>query len=134
MSRSRCPYFILLALLALTMASSSASAASGTKRTKLKMAPNETAIYVANLHCKSCTKKISRKLYAVKGVVKVRTDLKANVAIVTPQKKKKLDPLALWSAAAASGFPAIKLVGPAGTYLPNPETKAAVKQANPTAN
>ena len=97
-------------------------------QTKLKMAPNETVIYVGDLHCKHCAKKIASKLYAVKGVVKVRTDLKADVAIVTPQTKKKLDPLALWSAAKNSGFPAVKLVGPAGTYLADPKTKAAQLQ------
>lgn len=132
MARYRFFCVILLALFTLSLTSSPASAASGTKNAKLKMAPTETAIYVASLHCQNCAKKISRKLYAVKGVTKVRIDLKANLAIVTPQKKKKLDPLLLWSAAKASGFPAIKLVGPAGTYLPNSKTKAAEKQGNST--
>lgn len=94
-------------------------------KTKLKLAPNDTVIYVGNLHCAHCAKKITGKLYAVKGVVKVRTDLKADVAIVTPQAKKKLDPLALWTAAKTSGFPAVKLVGPTGTYLADPKTKDA---------
>ena len=93
--------------------------------TKLKLAPNDTVIYVGDLHCAHCAKKIASKLYAVKGVVKVRTDIKADVAIVSPQAKKKLDPLALWAAAKTSGFPAVKLVGPAGTYLADPKTKAA---------
>jgi copper chaperone CopZ len=97
-------------------------------KTTLKMAANETIIYVGDLHCKHCAKKIASKLYTVKGVVKVRTDLKADVAIVTPQSKKKLDPLALWKAAQTSGFPAVKLVGPAGTYLADPKTKAAQLQ------
>ena len=94
-------------------------------KTKLKTAPNETVLYVKDLHCKHCAKKIASKLYTVKGVVKVRTDLKADVAIVTPQNKKKLDPLTLWSAAKNSGFPAVKLVGPAGTYVLDPKTKEA---------
>jgi len=127
MSRTKLFSLVLLCLSALTL--SPAFAASSAK-TKLKMTPTETVIYVESLHCKTCAKKIARKLFAVKGVTKVRTDLKANLAIVTPQKKKQLDPLALWSAAQASGFPAIKLVGPAGTYLPNPETKEAEKQAD----
>ena len=94
-------------------------------KTKLKLAPTDTVIYVGDLHCKHCAKRIASKLYTVKGVVKVRTDLKADVAIVTPQNKKKLDPLALWTAAKTSGFPALKLVGPAGTYVPDPKTKTA---------
>ncbi|NOY28911.1 MAG: heavy-metal-associated domain-containing protein [Planctomycetes bacterium] len=130
MSHQRNFRLFLFFLFTITLAVSQTHAASGTK-TKLKKAPNETVIYVGSLHCKTCAKKITRKLYAVKGVTKVRIDLKANLAIVTPQKKKKLDPLALWTAAQASGFPAIKLVGPTGTYLPHPETKAAQKQPNP---
>lgn len=94
-------------------------------KTKLKSTPNETLLYVDEMHCGHCAKKIASKLYAVKGVVKVRTDIKAGVAIITPQNKKKLDPLALWSAAGKSGFPAMKLIGPTGTYVLNPKTKTA---------
>ena len=127
----RTEYFCLLlsVLYATTLASSPVIAANTatTPQSKLKMTRGETAIYVADMHCKTCAKKIARKLYTVKGVVKVRTNVKADVAIVTPQKNKKIDPLALWSAAKASGFPAVKLVGPAGTFVPHPETQAAQK-------
>lgn len=80
----------------------------------LKMAPAETAIFVGDMHCKNCAKKVARKLYAVKGVTKVRTDLKIDVAIVTPQQNKELDAKALWAAAEASGILPIKLIGPGG--------------------
>lgn len=92
-------------------------------KTKLKIAKTDTVIHVGDLHCKHCAKKIASKLYAVKGVVKVRTDLKADVAIVSPQSKKKLDPVALWKAAQKSGFPAVKLVGPDGTYVLDAKSK-----------
>ena len=95
--------------------------------TKLKLGAHETAIYVGDMHCGHCAKKIAGKLYAVKGVVKVRTDVKADVAVVTPQKKKKLDPAALWAAAAKSGFPATKLIGPSGTYVLDKESKKMKK-------
>lgn len=114
---------------ATTPAAASTPATAETKvpkpKTKLKLAKNDTVIYVKDLHCKHCAKKIAGKLYAVKGVVKVRTDLKADVAIITPQAKKKLDPMALWNAANKSGFPALKLEGPAGTYVLDPKTKSA---------
>lgn len=118
---------MLVGTLPTTAAEPSATAAEKATKTKLKIARGETAIYVGDMHCAGCAKKIARKLYAVKGVVKVRTDLKADVAVVTPQKKKKLDPDALWLAAEAAGFPAVKLVGPSGTFIPDPETKAAKK-------
>lgn len=107
------------------------SAKQGTKKaakpkTTLKTAPGDIVIHVGDLHCVHCAKRISSKLYAVKGVVKVRTDLKADVAIITPQKKKTVDSLALWAAAKKAGFPAMKLVGPSGTYVANAKTKEAM--------
>jgi len=93
-------------------------------KTKLKLTKGDTIIYVGDLHCQHCAKSLASKLYTVKGVVKVRTDLKADVAIITPQAKKKLDPVELWKAAGKSGFPAVKLVGPAGTYVADAKTKA----------
>ena len=80
----------------------------------LKLAPAETAIFVGDMHCANCAKKIARKLYGVKGVVKVRSDIKIDVAIVTPQRNQQLDPQALWAAANASGILPIKLIGPGG--------------------
>ena len=121
-------------LLTLVMVATAANAAPSVvvpekvaAKTKLKMAPTDTLIYVGDMHCGHCAKKIASKLYAVKGVVKVRTDVKADIAIITPQKKKTLDPLALWSAANASGFPALKLVGPTGTYVVDADKKTAKK-------
>ena len=57
----------------------------------LKMQNGETAIFVGDMHCANCAKKVARKLYGVKGVIKVRTDIKVDVAIVTPQRNKQLD-------------------------------------------
>jgi len=99
---------------------------------KLKLAPGETALYVADLHCKTCAKKIARKLYVVKGVMRVRTDVKDDVVIITPQKKKKLDVNAIWKAAQKSGFPPKKLIGPQGTYVANPKTKQAQRLPDKT--
>ena len=110
-----------------TQSASSAGAAPASKASqaekKLKLAPNQTAIYFKDLHCKHCAKKVARKLFAVKGVVRVQTDLKTDIAIVTPQSKKKLDPVALWKAGQKAGFPVLKLVGPEGSYEPDPKTK-----------
>ncbi len=102
--------------------------------TKLKIAETDTTIYVGDLHCKTCAKKIARRLYTVKGVMKVRTDVGANVAIVTPQSKKTLDVKALWVAAHKAGFPPVKLVGPAGTFEPDPKTKAPQRVAEQVAS
>lgn len=93
-------------------------------KTKLPIGKTDTVITVGDLHCKTCAKRIAGKLYTVKGVVKVRTDVKADVAIVTPQKKKKLSVKDLWVAAQKSGFQPVLLEGPAGKYEPDPKSKA----------
>lgn len=102
--------------------------------TKLDIGKTDSVIHVGDLHCKSCAKKIARKLYAVKGVVKVRADVKADVVIVTPQTKKTIEVNALWTAAQKAGFPPVKLVGPTGTFEPDPKTKAPVRVAEQVAN
>lgn len=91
----------------------------------LKMREGETAIFVGDMHCAGCAKKVARKLYGVKGVVKVRSDIKIDVAIVTPQQNKQLDPKALWAATEKSGIMPVKLIGPAGVIEADAEAREA---------
>lgn len=126
----RTSFIVLLCLCALpALAAEQAPLSESTdiaavKRT-LKMREGETAIFVGDMHCAGCAKKVARKLYGVKGVVKVRSDIKIDVAIVTPQQNKQLDPKALWAATEKSGIMPIKLIGPAGVI----EADADAKQA-----
>jgi copper chaperone CopZ len=83
----------------------------------VKLAPGETAIYITNMHCPTCAKKIAGKLYRVKGVMKVKTDVKKNLAIVTAQSKKQINPKAAWTAVRQAGFKPAKLIGPNGTFV-----------------
>ena len=99
----------------------------------IKLAPNETAIYVGDMHCATCAKKISGKLFRVKGVMKVRTNVKQHVAIVTPQSKKVVDVKAAWKAVQAAGFEPTKLVGPEGTFVADEKSKEPVKDAESAA-
>lgn len=96
---------------------------------EIKLAPNETAIYVGDMHCATCAKKISGKLFRVKGVMKVRTNVKQHVAIVTPQSKKVVDVKAAWKAVQSAGFEPTKLVGPEGSFTPDEKSKEPVKEA-----
>jgi copper chaperone CopZ len=95
---------------------------------EVKRAPSETVIYVTKMHCPTCAKKIAGKLYRVKGVMKVKTDVKKNVAIITPQSKKQVDVKAAWAAVHAAGFKPAKLIGPQGTYVAQEKSKEPVKQ------
>jgi copper chaperone CopZ len=110
-----------VAVLLLSLAAAPTKAADVPKQpakpAALKLAPGETAIYITNMHCPTCAKKIAGKLYRVKGVMKVRTDVKKNLAVVTAQSKKQVDPKAAWTAVRQAGFKPTKLVGPQGTFV-----------------
>lgn len=83
----------------------------------LKRGTHETLIYVGDMHCSTCAKKVTGRLFRVKGVKQVRTDVAADLALVTPQANKQLDPLALWDAVEKAGFPPTRLVCPSGEYV-----------------
>jgi copper chaperone CopZ len=103
--------------------------AASAKAPELKLAANEVALYVSDMHCAGCAKKIASKLYRVKGVVKVRTYLKQNLAIVTPQAKKQIDVKAAWVAVQKAGFKPTKMIGPHGTFVADEKTKEPLKVA-----
>ena len=103
--------------------------AASAKVPELKLAASEVAIYVSDMHCAGCAKKIAGKLYRVKGVVKVRTNLKQNLAIVTPQAKKQIDAKAAWVAVQKAGFKPTRMIGPQGTFVADEKTKEPLKVA-----
>lgn len=117
---------VLGSVTGLTHAETAPAAA---KPADLKLAPNETAIYVGDMHCANCAKKISGKLFRVKGVMKVRTNVKQHVAIITPQAKKEIDVKAAWKAVQSAKFEPTKMIGPAGTFVADEKTKEPVKEA-----
>jgi copper chaperone CopZ len=83
-------------------------------------AASSMTIYVRDMHCANCAKRIARKLYTVPGVVKVQTDVPSATAIVTPQRDRHPSPRALWEAVEKAEFKPVKLVTPAGTFTAKP--------------
>lgn len=81
---------------------------------------NPTVIYVKDMHCEACAKKIAGKLYGVAGVVSVKTHVKKGIAIVESEANKQASPKALWEAVEAAEFAPIKVAGPMGTYTEKP--------------
>lgn len=79
-----------------------------------------TAIYVDDMHCGECAKKIASRLYGVAGVVEVRANLQKNVAFVIPQKEKNVSPKAVWEAVEKAGFTPVRLEGPQGSFTKKP--------------
>jgi copper chaperone CopZ len=99
---------------------------SGTALTAPQSPPADyVAVYVADMHCAHCAKKVSSKLYTVKGVIKVRTDLKKHLAVVVPAPGKKLSPRVLWEAIEAVKLKPVKIVTAKQTF-----TKKPPKQVN----
>ena len=62
-----------------------------------------TMIFVDDMHCGKCAKKIARKLYTVPGVVTVYADVENNVAMIEPQESNDPSPRALWEAVQYGG-------------------------------
>jgi copper chaperone CopZ len=95
----------------------------------LKAAPGETVVFVEDLHCATCAKKVASLLFKQKGVLRVRTSIKLDAAVVTPQAKKDLDPARAWATLQAAGYQPTRLVGPSGTFVPDGEKKEPLKVA-----
>ena len=60
-------------------------------------------IDVVEIHCSTCAKKLTRKLYVVKGVKKVDASVSDNSAVIELTKEAAIDPKAIWQAAVAGG-------------------------------
>lgn len=78
------------------------------------------AVYVADMHCAHCAKKVSSKLYTVKGVIKVQTNLNKHLAMVVPAPGKKLSPRVLWEAIEAVKLKPVKIVTAKQTFTKKP--------------
>lgn len=84
--------------------------------------PTYTTIFVDDMHCNSCAKKIAAQLYAVPGVVEVRADVDKGAAYVVPQKRRAPSSRLMWEAVEKAGFKTIKMIGPGGSYSKKPQT------------
>ena len=101
-------------LLGIAAATLSSAPVWGAKKTRA------TAVFVKNMHCETCAKKIARKLYTVPGVVKVRTNVKKNVAVITPQANTNVSPKLVWEAVEAATFQPVKVASPLGVFTKKP--------------
>ncbi len=77
-------------------------------------------IFINNLHCQGCAKRLRNELFKVAGVKDVKTDVKAGTAVITPTEGSSPDARAVWEAAEKEKFEVAKLVTPNGTYDEKP--------------
>jgi copper chaperone CopZ len=80
-----------------------------------------TTIRVKDMHCEGCAAKIRRGLFAVAGVVNVKTNVKTHSAVVMPQRSRQPSPRAMWEAVEKAGFEVVRLEGPSGTFTDKPQ-------------
>ena len=81
---------------------------------------SNTVIFVEDMHCKHCAKRLARKLFTVAGVKKVKANIEQDFAVVIPETKKTLSPLALWEAAEAAKFKVVRIETPTQTFKTKP--------------
>ena len=90
--------------------------------TAMAASPEPTTIYVKEIHCQHCARKMAGKLFAVKGVVKVQASIDKKYLLVTPQAGKTISPRGIWEAVIAGEGEPVKLVGPSGTFESKPQS------------
>lgn len=86
--------------------------------------PRYTSIWVTDMHCGECAKKIARKLYVVPGVVQVKANVPKNLAFVIHQKNKDPLPKSLWDAVESAGFQVVKIQTPEIVITEKPKAAA----------
>lgn len=82
--------------------------------------PQIINIYVKDMHCATCAKKISSKLSAVPGVAQVKTNVAKGLATVTVEKNKQVSARAVWEAVEAASFAPIRVATASGTFEKKP--------------
>ena len=80
-------------------------------------APDYITVYVSDMHCAGCCKKVSSKLYTLKNVVQVQTNLQKHYAIIVPKPGVKIPPHKIWEAIEQVKMKPVKLVMPKGKQI-----------------
>jgi copper chaperone CopZ len=77
-------------------------------------------VFVSDMHCQHCAKKITSKLYTVKGVRSVATNLKSHAAWITPAVGQQVSPKKVWETLESIEFTPVKMVTPSGVFIKKP--------------
>lgn len=118
-------FFIMLTGCLLLAAGGGTTEAAEPNSTPKLPSAGMVEIQVEQLHCKTCAKKLARKLYSVPGVMQVKTSVSKNVAYIKLQPKKKVDPSKLWAVTQLAGAKPTRLLTAAGEYKPSKAELAA---------
>ncbi len=97
--------FGLLGAIAVQANAEESSVASATETTTESdpLPAGVVELDVEEIHCSSCAKKLTRKLFTLKGVKKIDANVKENSATINFPKESTIDAVAIWQAAIAGG-------------------------------
>jgi len=84
--------------------------------------PPAIQLFVTDMHCKHCAKKIASKLYTVRGVASVTTNVASGQALITPASGQQVSPKKLWESVESIKFTPTKLVTPQAVFHQKPAT------------
>jgi len=96
-------------------------------------AQGTTYVVIDNLHCKGCAQKIAAQFYTLRGVSKVKADMKKNMLTIT-SKGQELSPWALVGAVTRAKERPVVIVGSSGRMdiaWSAPKTKSAHQASSP---
>lgn len=78
-------------------------------------------VYIPNMHCESCAKKIRSRLFTVKGVSRVVTWVKNDLAVIEPAPGKVVSPKAIWDTLEKGKFEVDRIETPQGVIKEKPK-------------
>ena len=79
-----------------------------------------TSLYVSNMHCEGCAKRLRTRLYKLPNVLKVTTNVKQGIAVITPSTGKDVSVRSVWDVAENEKFKVIKIADKTGTHTKKP--------------
>jgi copper chaperone CopZ len=82
---------------------------------------NAIKVFIPNMHCESCAKKIRSRLFTVKGVSRVVTWLQHDLAVIEPVKGQSVSSKAIWDALEQGKFEVDRIETPQGVIAKKPE-------------
>ena len=86
-----------------------------------KTAPNAIKVHIPNMHCESCAKKIRSRIFTVKGVQRVVTWVKHDLAVIEPVPGQTISAKAIWDTLEEGKFKVDRIETPQGVIKEKPK-------------
>ena len=77
-------------------------------------------VFIPNMHCESCAKKIRSRLFAVKGVNRVVTSVKHDLAVIEAVPGQVVSAKAIWETLEQGKFKVDRIETPQGVIKDKP--------------